>query len=132
MLVPVFRYTFSAGGSDKNVFEMNLHNGEFTTLYKQSGGGKFFTTLLKILYKFVSFLFIILPLFSLFSTSGFGRIIGLIFVTIGGIIATINFVCTSKYQFQKMWSVKGGAVKKLIAFIVVFVIILILSLVLKA
>lgn len=132
MLVPVFRYTFSAGGSDKNVFEMNLHNGEFTTLYKQSGGGKFFTTLLKILYKFVSFLFIILPLISLFSTSGFGRIIGLIFVTIGGIIATINFVCTSKYQFQKMWSVKGGAVKKLIAFIVVFVIILILSLVLKA
>ena len=132
MLVPIFRYTFEAGGGKNNTFEMNLHNGEFTTLYKQKGGAKFFTTLIKLLYKFGSLLFILLPLFSLFSAGGIGRAVLLILVTIAGAITTINFACTSKYAFQKMWSKKAGAVKKLIAFIVAFVIFLTLSLIIKA
>lgn len=131
MLVPIFRYEFEAGGSSKNVFEMNLHNGEFTTLYKQAGGAKFFTTLIKLLYRLGSWLFIILPLISLFSGGGFLKVVAKLALTVvGGFLCLVN-VGTSKYEFQKMWSRKGGAAKKLIWFIVKFAIILALSLVLK-
>lgn len=129
MLVPIFRYEFEAGGGKKNVFEMNLHNGEYTTLYKQKGGAKFFTTLIKLLYKFGSLLFIILPLISLFKAGGFFRVVLLLLATVGGFFAAIVNMTESKFEFQKMWTRKGGAAKKLIRFVVMFAIFLVLALV---
>lgn len=131
MLVPIFRYTFEAGGSSKNVFEMNLHNGEYCTLYKQTGGGKFFTTLIKLAYRFGSWLFVILPLISIFGGPGFGKGLLLLAAAVVGLVMAILYAATSKYEYQKMWSKKGGAVKKLIKWIITFIIFLVISLILK-
>ena len=132
LLVPIFRYTFDADGSSKNVFEMNLHNGEYTTLYKQKGGAKFFTTLIKLAYKLGSWLFVLLPLVSLFSASGFIGGALLVVTTVAGFITAINFCCTSKYAFQKMWSRPGGAVKKFFMFVIALAIFVILANIFKA
>ena len=130
LLVPIFRYEFEADGSKKNVFEMNLHNGEYITSYKQKGAGKFFTIVLTLLYKLVSLLFILLPLMSLFNTEGWGILFALA-LTVAGFFAFIMFVTTSKYQFQKMWATKGGFAKKIITFAVVFAVFLAISLIIK-
>ena len=131
MLVPIFRYEFDADGSSKNVFEMNLHNGEYCTLYKQAGGGKFFTTLIKLAYRFGSWAFVLFPLISLFSGPGFFKGLLSVVAAAVGLFTAILYAATSKYEYQKMWSKKGGAAKKFIKWVVTFVIFLVVSLILK-
>ena len=111
---------------------MNLHNGEYCTLYKQAGGGKFFTTLIKILYRLGSWAFVLFPLIALFSGPGFLKGLLSLVAAVAGFFTAIVYATTSKYAFQKMWSKRGGAVKKFISWVVAFVIFLVISLIFKA
>lgn len=143
VFIPIFRYDFEYKGKTY-YFEMNLHNGEYITHYKQKGGCAFARISLRIVHILLSLAMFLLPLIALIAGFKAGFIVGAGIIkkllgvvipgacVIGGFIMSFYYISTAKEEFEKLFYEPGNQIAELfIAPIITLAIILTLTLVFK-
>lgn len=142
VLIPVFRFNFEVDGK-KCFFEMNLHNGEFITHYKQKGGCAFATAVLRMAHIILSVALFLVPLLALvfgfkagFANVGFIKkvlsVIVLLACLILGFCLGIFGLMTNAVQYEKIFYKTSDQIITLyVTPLIFFAIILVLTLVFK-
>lgn len=135
IIVPILRYSFEINGK-KYLFEMNLHNGEFVTSYRQKTICQILKVGLNVLYRFVTIGAFLLPLIlgiSKFASNGcsdakgftiFLNIVGLLVCIIAGFILWGFCSGKRKFTFEKIFYSPKTFFKVFLAPIIIFAVIM--------